>query len=259
MKFSPFWVFSWLAGGLVLLFIGLPLANTLLSTPLENLAATLIDAEVGRSMLYTFGGAGLATLLAVVGGVPLAYLLARTEFPGKRVVEAVVDLPVVIPHTAAGVALLLVFGRQGMLGKLVQPLGIHFTDDLNGIVVAMMFVSIPYLVNASRESFRMVDAEMERVAMIDGASPWQAFWLVTLPQAWRGVLGGMLMMWARGISEFGAVVILAYHPKVVPVLVFERFQGYGLDSAQPVAVILIIVVLVVFSLLRTVLLRPEKP
>ena len=103
----------------------------------------------------------------------------------------------------------------------------------------------------------MVDDELERVAMTDGASHWQAFWHVTLPLAWRGVLGGAVMMWARGISEFGAVVILAYHPKIVPVLVYERFEGFGLAAAQPVALLLIIVALVVFIFLRLALL-PEK-
>jgi molybdate/tungstate transport system permease protein len=87
----------------------------------------------------------------------------------------------------------------------------------------MLFVSLP---SVNRAVSALVDEELERVALIDGATPWQAFWYVSLPQAWRGVLAGALMMWARGISEFGAVVILAYHPKIVPVLVFERFEGF---------------------------------
>jgi len=118
----------------------------------------------------------------------------------------------------------------------------------------MAFVSLPYLVNLSREAFALVDVELEQAALVDGATAWQSFRLVVLPIAWRGVVSGMLMMWARGISEFGAVIILAYHPKIVPVLIFERFQGFGLSSAQPVAVLLILVVLAVFLLLRMVLL-----
>jgi len=161
-----------------------------------------------------------------------------------------INLPVVVPHTAAGIALLLVFGRQGLVGKFLYPLGVTFTDNLAGIVVAMLFVSVSFLVTASREAFAMVDKELELVAFSDGASPWQAFWYVTLPLAWRGIASGALMMWARGISEFGAVVILAYHPKVAPVLVFERFNGFGLDAALPVAVILVGVALLVFGSLR---------
>jgi molybdate/tungstate transport system permease protein len=170
-------------------------------------------------------------------------------------VEALVNLPIVIPHTAAGVALLLVFGRRGLLGQWLAPLGVAFTDNFAGIVVGMLFVSLPFLVNLSRESFALVDEELERVALIDGATPWQAFWHVSLPQAWRGVLAGALMMWARGISEFGAVVILAYHPKIVPVLVFERFEGFGLVAAQPVAALLVLVALATFIFLRLSLLK----
>lgn len=237
-------------GGLLLLFIALPLISILLGTTLQTLWQALIDGEVFRSIILTFGAAAIATLLAVLTGVPLAFLLARRKFGGKRLVEALVNLPIVIPHTAAGIALLLVFGRRGLLGQWFTPLGVTFTDNFLGIVIAMLFVSLPFLVNLSRESFALVDKELELVALIDGASPWQAFWYVSLPQAWRGVLAGGLMMWARGISEFGAVVILAYHPKVVPVLVFERFEGFGLAAAQPVAALLILVSLATFLFLR---------
>jgi len=257
MTQKQFWLVCAVPGGLLLLFVLLPLGWTVLSTTPGALGETLRDAEVRRSIGLTLGASAIATGLALLGGLPLAYLLARTRFRGKRLVEAVVDLPVVIPHTAAGIALLMVFGRQGLLGQHFLRLGVIFTDSLWGIVVAMLFVSLPYLVNMSRESFALVDVEMERVALIDGASPAQAFWHITLPQAWRGIAGGALMMWARGISEFGAVVILAYNPKIVPVLIYERFEGFGLKTALPVAVILIVVALAVFSLLRW-LLMPER-
>lgn len=245
------------AGGLLVLFIVLPLVSTFLSTTPADFMASFSDQEVLHSIGLTFSAAAIATCVALVSGVPLAFLLARRKFAGKRLLEAILNLPVVIPHTAAGVALLLVFGRGGTLGRWLAPLGITFTDNLTGIVVAMLFVSLPYLVNLSRESFMMVDEELERVAMTDGASQWQTFWHVTLPLAWRGVLGGAVMMWARGISEFGAVVILAYHPKIAPVLIYERFEGFGLKAAQPVALLLLLVALITFILLRLALL-PEK-
>ena len=254
MKKSTFVFLFSLAGALLLIFILLPLLSTLLNTSPEGLAAATGDPEVGNSISLTFMASGIATLLALLTGLPLAYLLARYHFKGKRLVESVIDLPLVIPHTAAGIALLMVFGRQGVLGPWLAALGLTFTDSLAGIVVAMAFVSLPYLVDFSREAIRLIDPEMERVALIDGATQWQAFWHVTLPLAWRGVVSGMLMMWARGISEFGAVVILAYHPKVVTVLLYERFEGFGLNAGLPVAAILIVVALVAFILLRLVLL-----
>ena len=248
-------IFS-IAGGLLVVFVVLPLVSTLLSTTPVDFIKSFGDPEILQSIGLTFGAAAIATTLALVTGVPLAYMLARRKFSGKRLLEAIINLPVVIPHTAAGIALLLVFGRRGLLGQWFSPLGITFTDNVAGIVVAMLFVSLPFLVNLSREAFALVDEEYEKVALIDGASQWQAFFNVTLPLAWRGVLGGAVMMWARGISEFGAVVILAYHPKIVPVLIYERFEGFGLDAAQPIALLLILVALVVFISLRLALL-PE--
>lgn len=250
-------IFS-IAGGLLVLFVVLPLVSTLLSTTPAAFIASFGDPQVLSSIELTFGSAAIATAIALTTGVPLAYLLARRRFQGKRLLEAIINLPVVIPHTAAGIALLLVFGRQGLLGQWLSPLGITFTDNIAGIVVAMLFVSLPFLVNLSREAFAMVDEELERVAMTDGASPWQAFWHITLPLAWRGVLGGAVMMWARGISEFGAVVILAYNPKIMPVLIYERFEGYGLSAAQPLTLMLILVALVVFILLRLALLPNQE-
>jgi len=240
-------------GSLLVLFVVLPLADTLLGSPPAALFGALIDAGVLRSLGLTFACGAAATLLALLGGVPLAYLLARRRFPGKQLVEGIVDLPVVIPHTAAGIALLMVFGSRGLIGQPLASLGIFFVDRPAGIVVAMLFVSAPFLVNAARDSIALVSPDLEQVALIDGATPAQAVWHVTLPLARRGLLGGALMMWARGISEFGAIVILAYNPKVIPVLVYERFEGFGLGAARPVAALLILTALLVFIILRGVL------
>jgi molybdate/tungstate transport system permease protein len=238
-----------LAAGLVG-FLALPLASILLGAPPGEIIAALGDPELLRSLVVTFTAAILATGLGMLGGVPLAYLLARRSFPGKRLVEGLVDLPVVVPHTAAGIALLMVFGSKGVLGEPLASLGIFFTDRLAGVVVAMLFVSAPFLVNMSREAFALVDRELELNALVEGATTWGSFWHVSLPLAWRGVTSGAMMMWARGVSEFGAVVILAYYPKIVPTLIYELFNGYGLSAARPAAALLILIVLVVFSVLR---------
>jgi len=243
------------AGSLLLLFVLLPLATTLLGTPLADLWALLSDRQAISALGLTFYAAAWATLLALFSGVPLAYLLARFDFAGKRWVEGLVNLPIVVPHTAAGIALLLVFGRRAGLGAAFGRLGVAFVDTTAGIVVGMLFVSVPFLVNAAREAFELVDPELERMAQTQGASRWQAFRYITLPLALRGILAGALVMWGRAISEFGAVVILAYHPKIMPVLVFERFEGFGLSAARPLAVLLILASLLVFVLLQTLLSR----
>ena len=242
-------------GGLLVLFVLFPLGGILVTLNPRQFGLALVDAEVLHAVGLTVLAAAIATVLTLFTGVPLAYLLARRRFAGKRLIEALIDLPIVLPHTAAGVALLLVWGRRGLVGRWLAPLGLILTDNLGGIVVGMLFVSLPFLVNMSREAFAGIDNELERVALIDGATPWQVFWLVSLPLAWRGVFGGALTMWARGMSEFGAVVILAYHPKIAPVLVYERFQGFGLDAAQPVAVLTILAALLAFGMLRLVVRR----
>ena len=239
-------------GGLLILFILLPLGNILLTLDLRQLRLALCDVEVLHAVGLSLGGAAIATALALLGGIPLAYLLARRHFVGQRLIEALITLPIVLPHTAAGIALLLVWGRRGLVGRWLTPLGIILTDTWGGTVVGMLFVGLPFLVNMSRAAFTVIDDELEQAARIDGASPWQAFWQVSLPLAWRGILGGALTMWARGMSEFGAVVILAYHPKTAPVLVYERFQGFGLDAAQPVAVLIMTAALLAFTLLRLI-------
>ena len=238
------------AGGVLLFFLVAPVATALFSNTPSSLWDTLRDREVLSSIRLTFGAALAAVVLGLLTGVPLAYLLARRSFPGRGLVQAVVSLPIVIPHTAAGIALLLVFGRRGFLGMPLGRLGLVFTDSVPGIVVAMSFVGLPFLVTAARDAFASVEEEYELAALADGASRWQAFGHVALPLAWPGVLSGALMMWARGVSEFGAVVILAYHPKVVPVLVYERFEGFGLSAAQPVSAILIFAALLAFVALN---------
>ncbi len=242
-------VISGLSGILVLIIV-IPLARMVLSADPGVLRSTIGDPEVIQSILLTLRAALWATLSCILFGVPLAYALARWDFPGKSIVQGIVDLPVMIPHTAAGIALLMVYGREFFLGKAFGLVGVSFTGTVSGISLAMAFVSLPFLVNAARDGFLSVDPRLERVARTLGASPWQAFFKVSLALCWRSILSGAIMMWARGIAEFGAVIVLAYHPMVAPVLIWERLENYGLKYASPVAVILILLCLLIFSGLR---------
>jgi len=248
---AAFSVVSWLLGLVLLVFVAAPLVALVTGTSLHELVSTVREADVRQALLVSIEAAFLATVLAAIGGIPLAYLLARREFVGKRVIEGLIDLPIVFPHTAAGIALLLVFGRSGALGSAFAHVGLTFTDTLAGIVVAMLFVSLPFLVDTSREAFALVDPGYERVARTLGAGPGLAFLRVALPMARRGVWAGALLMWARGMSEFGAIVILAYNPKTMSVLVYERFEGAGLDAAKPAALLIVLLALVVFVVVRS--------
>jgi molybdate/tungstate transport system permease protein len=249
-----------LLGLLIFLFIIIPLAKMIFSSVSEAqiLWQTILDSKVTGAIGLTLYTALIATLVGFLLGVPLAYLLARHNFPGKRLVEGLIDVPIVVPHTAAGIALLFVFGRRFFLGSAFETIGIEFVDSMAGIIIAMLFVSVPFLIDSAKEGFKKVDVRLEKVARTLGASPWQAFFRVSFPLAWRSILAGNIMMWARGISEFGAVIILAYHPMIAPVLVYERFETYGLDYARPIAVLLILVSVLVFIVLRTIAYRGDK-
>lgn len=239
-------VFGFL-GFFLVLFIALPILRMFWGADGDQLVKATAQPEVRSAIFLTLRASLWATLLALVLGIPLAYLLARLDFKGKTIVESIIDLPVVIPHTAAGIALLLVWGRHSLFSRAT---GWTIVGTEAGITLAMLFVSLPFLVNGAKEGFRMVDVRLENTARTLGATPFQAFWTVTLPLAKKSILSGSIMMWARGISEFGAVVILAYHPMTAPVLIFERFQNFGLRAATPVAVLLLLVSVLVIIILR---------
>ncbi len=244
MKFKL--AFSFLST-LLMLFLIVPLLRMILAVNPVELAQTTLEKEVLASIILTFRASLWATLVALLCGVPLAFVLARFDFFAKKILEGLIDIPVIIPHTAAGIALLMVWGRQSILSRLT---GIEFVGTEAAITIAMLFVSLPFLVNTVKEGFKLIDSRYERTAMTLGASPWKSFMTISLPLAKKPIISGSIMMWARGISEFGAVVILAYHPMTAPIYIFERFQNFGLDYALPVTVLLILASLFVFVALR---------
>lgn len=236
--------------GLILLFIVAPLAGLFIKTSGTQYADTVTDPEVLRSIRLTIFSSFAGVMIFGVAAIPLAYLLARRNFPGKGLINGMIDLPVVIPHSAAGIALMGIISRGTVIGKAGEAAGISFVGGMAGIVIAMAFVSLPFLVNAARDGFAAVPEKLEKAALNLGASPLRVFFTITLPLARRHVLTGLTMMWARGLSEFGAVVIIAYHPMVTPILIWERFTSFGLAYARPVAAIFVLVCLSVFVVMR---------
>lgn len=237
-------------GGAILLFIVAPLAGLFLKTSTEQYIATIKDPEVLRSIRITIFSSFAGVIIFGIASIPLSYILARKRFPGRNFVNGLIDLPVVIPHSAAGIALLGIISRGTLIGQAGDAVGISFVGGVAGIVVAMAFVSIPFMINAARDGFAAVPERLEKAALNLGASPIRVFFSVSLPLAKRHILTGFTMMWARGLSEFGAVVIIAYHPMVTPVLIWERFTSFGLAYARPVAAIFVVVCLTVFVAMR---------
>jgi len=256
-KAEPIYLVFHVLGGLVLLFVVAPLLGLVLQSSVGELVETAGDREVQSSIWLTLWVSMAATLFVSIGAIPLAYILARRDFPFKGLVLAVIDIPIVIPHSAAGIALLGVLSRESFAGGIADRIGLSFVDTRAGIMAAMAFVSMPYLINAAREGFAAVPQRLENAAFNLGASGSRVFFTVSLPLARRSILSGLVLMWGRGMSEFGAVMIIAYHPMVTPILLWERFGAFGLSNARPVAILFIGVCLLVFLLLRLLARRGE--
>ncbi|MBU1011937.1 MAG: ABC transporter permease [Bacteroidetes bacterium] len=239
-----------LLGAIILLFIIAPLAGLLLDTPLAKIFETTQDEQVVKSIWLTLSASFGGTLFCAIFAIPLAYVLARKEFTGKRLVLGIIDLPIVIPHSAAGIAVLGFISRDSVFGQMASSVGLDFVGHPIGISMAMAFVSIPFLINAARDGFGSIPIRLEQAAKNLGANSVRVFFTISLPLAWRYILSGFIMMFARGLSEFGAVVIVAYHPMITPVLIYERYTSFGLKYARPVAILFILVCLVFFIALR---------
>ncbi len=246
--------------GLVLLAL-VTLAIRAAESP-DALAAAAVDPDVWGAIGITFAGAGLAVAFLALLGTPLAYLMARTRSRALPLVEALVDLPLVLPHTIAGLLVYLVFMRNGPLGWPLGVVGLSFEDAFPGIVAAMLFVGIPYYVNAARDGFAKVPVELEEVARTLGAGRGAAFTRVALPLAARECLSGAVTAWGRAVGEFAAVIMIAYYPLVISTLIYTRFTQYGLTETVAVAVVLLAVcgsVLVVLRRGAARLWRPDAP
>jgi len=257
-KRGPFFWLTISSGIIVLAFILLPLVDMVTAPSFSMLRETLKDKDVLRSIWLSIYASGTAALISFVFGTPLAYLLARTRFKGKRLVESIIDLPIVIPHPVVGIAILSVAGRNHWIGQALSDLGIRIMGSVAGIITVLTFVGLPFYINTAKDGFEAISPRLEKVSRSLGASMTSTFFRITFPLAWRSMVIGLIMCTARAISEFGAVVIVAYHPMIAPVMIYERFEAYGLKYSQPVAVWLVLVCLCLFLALRILTLRRSR-
>lgn len=239
-------------GALLIIFILEPIIFLLLSVDYSTLAETAADQNVQAAIGLSIGMALLATIASLILGIPLGYLLARRNFMGRSFIQGLVDVPIVMPHLVSGIALLMVFGANGIIGAPLDSLGVRFVDAWPGIVIAMMFVSVPFVVNSARDGFAAIDPRLEKVGRSLGASRTQVFSKISLPLSMRSILTGGIMSWARAISEFGSVIIIVYFPMVATTLIYDRFTSFGLSSVRPISVLLILICLFIIIILRIV-------
>lgn len=246
-----------LSAASVLLFILVPLVAMITGTSWVYFKEAALDpdvrAAIGLSLATSFGAATLSLLI----GTPFAWLLARKNFYGKHLVESIIDLPIMVPHPVIGIAFLAVAGKGHVVGDFLAAFGIRIMGTTPGIVSVLTFVGLPFFISSAVTGFKKVPERHEKVARSLGASFYQSLFRITLPLAWRSLLSGYIMSAARALSEFGAVIIVAYHPMTAPIMVYERFTAYGLAYSQPVAVWLIVASLSLFIVLRFLTLRGE--
>jgi len=251
------WVFG-PAALLCVLFMGVPIAAlvwraTSSGALTENVTSSFaLDAMRLSAITSTF-----TLAIAIVVGTPLAYLLARYDFPGKALVDVLVDLPVVLPPTVAGVALLVTLGRRGIIGEHLQAAGVDIAFTVTAVVLAQLFVAAPFYIRTVKAGFETIDPAYERLAWTLGASPWRTFRQITLPLAWPSILAGAVLCWARALSELGATLIFAGsyqgRTQTMPLAIIGAFEsGKSIEVPIALAVILVITAAALLAILRLI-------
>lgn len=240
-----------LAGGLVALVVVLfPLIHLGMQDSLQTLWRTFARGDVASAVWLSLLTSTVATVALAVWAIPLAYALARLDFPGKRWALALVDVPILVPQSVAGVALIVLLGPSSVLGAALESLGLPIAGSFLGIVVAQVFVASPFLVKTAMTAFESVPLQYELASRSLGASPAATFARISLPLASRGILVGATLAWARAVSEFGCIVLFASSPVTAPVLVHTEFLRAGASESRPIAILLLIICLWVFVMLQ---------
>ncbi len=252
-KFSNLWR---LTAFPMLLFIALPLIALFMRVPPAKILEYIRQTQILQALQVSFSSALISTALAVIFGIPLAVLLARKNDGLFRVVDTLIDLPTVLPPAVAGIALLMAFGRNGLVGVWLSDVGITIPFTSVAVIMAQLFVAGPLFVRAASIGLAAVDHELKQAAELDGANRWQIFTLVVLPLAWTSILSGAVMTWARALGEFGATIIFAGNfpgrTQTMPLAIYLGFET-DINIALVLSVILILVSFLSMILVKGVL------
>ncbi|WP_245521884.1 ABC transporter permease [Staphylothermus hellenicus] len=202
------------------------------------------------ALLLTIQASITSTLILLVIGIPTGYLLARYSFRGKQLVEGLIDVPLMIPHTIVGIMILLAYGHNGLFDDLPRVLGFSVENSFWGIVAAMLFVSFPIMIDTLKLGYEKISVSLELVARSLGANRWVTFAKITLPLLLPNIIVGFLLSWARALSEVGSILIVAYYPKTINVLIYEWFNTYGLKYTTALSSIVVLLSLLAFIGIR---------
>ena len=229
---------------LFLLFLSVPLVSLFFHDPLSELWQDIVQPETLQALQLSIVTTCISTVVAIVFGLPVAYILVRVRFPGRQLVETLVTLPTVLPPVVAGVALLLTFGRLGLLGQYLNAYGIVIPFTTAAVVMAQTFVSAPFFVNSARAGLEQFDQRYEAAAYTLRASPWYTFRRVVLPLIRPALLSGIGLTWARALGEFGATITFAGNfpgiTQTMPIAVYIASES-DIDNSIALAVVLLAV------------------
>ena len=247
--------------GLFTLFIAVPLLALLLSVPLETPVRAPSAPIVADALALSLSTATVSTLLVILFGTPLAYLNARHDYPGRALVEALTDLPIVLPPAVAGLSLLIAFGRHGLVGQYLEPLGITVAFTTVAVIMAQCFVAAPFYLRHARTSFAEVDPVYEAAARTLGASPLRVFLHITAPIATGGLISGAIMSFARALGDFGATIMFAGNlqgrTQTMPLAIYGEMQS-DLGSSVSLALLLVAISFIVIAAVRGLSRRPAR-
>lgn len=255
-RHSPITLWLLVASLPMLVLLLFPILALLLRINLGEIGANLANEEVRQAIWLSLSSTTVSTLLGLLLGTPLAYLLARRSFRGRGVLDTLVDLPMVLPPSVAGIALLLAFGRRGVIGQWLDEVGISIAFTTLAVILAQTFVATPFYIKTAIAAFASLDRELEQAAAVDGASPWQVFVRITVPICWPILLGGLVMSWARALGEFGATIIFAGNfpgrTQTMPLAIYIGFE-LDLGMALTLSIILLTISYLLLFLVKRIL------
>lgn len=247
----------WGASALLVLFLAIPLGAMVWRTiamrgDLTADSTAILRQAISLSLMTT----SVAMVVIVALGTPLAYLLARRSFRGSRMIDALIDVPIILPPAVAGIALLMAFGRYGVVGRWLAEAGITIGFTTTAVVLAQIFIAAPFFVRASKAGFTRVDRDLEDAAADLGASPRRVFRTVTFPMAFPSLLAGLVLAWARALGEFGATIMFAGSlpgiTQTMPLAIYGQFGAGDLPTALFLSIVLLVLSMAVLLGLRLI-------
>lgn len=245
-------LFGIIISGTILFFV-LPLLSLIVRITPEEFVASIMEHDVQSAIILSLVTAATATVIIVLIGTPLAYLNARVDYPGRTFVETLLDLPIVLPPSVAGIALLVLLGRRGLIGSYLDDFGISVIFTTLAVVIAQVFVAGPLYIRQAKSAFAMVDQVYESAARTLGASPLITFLKVTIPLAWTGLVSGVILSFARAIGEFGATIMVAGNlpgkTQTMPLAIYGLMQN-DLTASIALSLVLIAISCIILILIR---------